>query len=218
MDLSFCGSVARSIFRAVPVTLSLTALAFCGALALSVVIAVIDYFRVPVLRQICGVYVSFFRGTPMIPQLFLLYFGLPSLIPALKSLSAYTICVIGLTLNSAAYMKEVIRGALLAVPAGQKEAALAHGMTSLQAMTRIILPQAGRVALPALFNDLVDIVKGSSVAFTIGVIEMTATAKMRAASSFNYFETYIVLMLIYWGIVLILERAEAAVEHRLARR
>lgn len=105
----------------------------------------------------------------------------------------------------------------MSVPTGQREAALAHGMTSVQAMFRIILPQAARVAVPGLFNDLVDIVKGSSVAFTIGVVEMTATAKIRAAASFNYFETYVVLMLCYWGIVLILERISALLERRLSK-
>ena len=217
LDLEYYWSVAKSVLAVIPTTLSLTFFAFFGALALSITLAVIEYFKVPVLHQISKVYVSFFRGTPMIPQLFLLYFGLPSVIPALKAIPAFTICVVGLTLNSAAYMKEVIRGALFSVPHGQKEAALAHGMTSLQAMFRIILPQTARVAVPGLFNDLVDIVKGSSVAFTIGIVEMTATAKLRAAASFNYFETYMVLMLCYWGIVLLLERVSAQLESRLAK-
>ena len=113
-------------------------------------------------------------------------------------------------------MKEVVRGALLSVPQGQKEAALAHGMTPVQTMFRIVLPQAARVAVPSLFNNLVDIVKGTSMAFTIGVIEITATASLRASVTFNYFEAYMVLMLLYWIIILILERLEAAVEKRLA--
>ncbi len=135
---------------------------------------------------------------------------------ALRDVPAFTVCVAGLTLNSAAYMKEVVRGALLSVPEGQKEAALAHGMTPVQTMFRIVLPQAARVAVPSLFNNLVDIVKGTSMAFTIGVIEITATASLRASVTFNYFEAYMVLMLLYWIIILILERLEAAVEKRLA--
>ena len=216
MSLEFSLNTLGAMVKVLPVTLSLTALSFAASLVLAIVIAVIDYFRVPVLKQVCGVYVSFFRGTPLIPQLFLLYFGIPTLVAALRDVPAFTVCVAGLTLNSAAYMKEVVRGALLSVPEGQKEAALAHGMTPVQTMFRIVLPQAARVAVPSLFNNLVDIVKGTSMAFTIGVIEITATASLRASVTFNYFEAYMVLMLLYWIIILILERLEAAVEKRLA--
>lgn len=216
MDLEFSIGVLGAMFRVLPVTLSLTALSFAASLVLAIFLAVIDYFKVPVLRQIGAVYVSFFRGTPLIPQLFLLYFGIPTFIRELRDVPAFTVCVIGLTLNSAAYMKEVVRGALLSVPDGQKEAAFAHGMTSMQTMFRIVLPQATRVAIPSLFNNLVDIVKGTSMAFTIGVIEITATANLRASVTFNYFEAYMILMLLYWVIILILERIEAIVEKRLA--
>ena len=216
MSLEFSLNTLGAMVKVLPVTLSLTALSFAASLVLAIVIAVIDYFRVPVLKQVCGVYVSFFRGTPLIPQLFLLYFGIPTFVAALRDVPAVTVCVAGLTLNSAAYMKEVVRGALLSVPEGQKEAALAHGMTPVQTMFRIVLPQAARVAVPSLFNNLVDIVKGTSMAFTIGVIEITATASLRASVTFNYFEAYMVLMLLYWIIILILERLEAAVEKRLA--
>lgn len=216
MDFEFAGSVFRTMLRALPVTLSMTAIAFILSLILAVLIAVVDYFKIPVLRQVFAVYVSFFRGTPLIPQLFLLYFGIPTFVPALRSVSAFTVCVIGLTLNSAAYMKEVVRGSLLSVPLGQKEAALAHGMSSMQAMMRIILPQATRVAIPSLFNNLVDIVKGTSMAFTIGVVEITAAANLRASVTFNYFEAYMILMLLYWVIVLVLERIEAIIEKKFA--
>lgn len=216
MNLDFSISALLAMLKVLPVTLELTLLAFTASLMLAVLIAVIDYFRVPVLRQICAVYVSFFRGTPLIPQLFLLYFGIPTFIRSLRDVPAFTVCVIGLTLNSAAYMKEVVRGALLSVPAGQKEAALAHGMTPMQTMFGIILPQAARVAVPSLFNNLVDIVKGTSMAFTIGVIEITATANLRASVTFNYFEAYMVLMLLYWVIILFLERMEGFVEKKMA--
>lgn len=215
MSLEFCLGTLQAMLKVLPVTLSLTVLSFIASLVLAILIAVIDYFRVPVIRQICEVYVSFFRGTPLIPQLFLLYFGIPTFIPSLRSIPAFSVCVVGLTLNSAAYMKEVVRGSLLSVSEGQKEAALAHGMTSMQTMFRIVLPQATRVAIPSLFNNLVDIVKGTSMAFTIGVIEITATANLRASVTFNYFEAYMVLMLLYWVIILILERVEAFVERRL---
>ena len=206
MNWIFVESCTKTVLKALPVTLELTVISFVLSLLLAVIIAIVDYFKIPVLRQIFAVYVSFFRGTPLIPQLFLLYFGIPTFIKPLRSIPAITICVIGLTLNSAAYMKEVVRGSLLSVPDGQKEAALAHGMTSMQTMTRIVLPQAARVAVPSLFNNLVDIVKGTSMAFTIGVVEITAAANLRASVTFNYFESYM--------IILVLERIEAIIEQK----
>ena len=154
MDFALTPSIFLKISQAVPMTLELTVISFLLALVLAISIAVVDYFKVPILNKICAVYVSFFRGTPLIPQLFLLYFGIPSVVPALRDISPFVVCIIGLTLNNAAYMKEVVRGALLSVPDGQKEAALAHGMTSRQAMFRIVLPQATRVAIPSLFYAL----------------------------------------------------------------
>lgn len=216
VDWTITGDIAASIFGAVPSTLSLAAVSYSLALILAVIIAMIDYFRVPVLRQIFGIYVSFFRGTPLIPQLFLLYFGIPSIIVSLRDISPFFACMIALTLNTAAYMKESIRGALLAVPIGQREAALALGMTEMQAMIYFILPQASRIAVPSLFNNLVDTIKGTSVAFTVGVIEMTAAAKLKAAVTFDYFASYLVLMFIYWIIILILEQIQKRIENRLS--
>lgn len=200
--------------KVVPLTLGMTIISFILALIIAVLIAVVDYYKIPVLNQILELYVSFFRGTPLIPQLFLLYFGIPTFIPALRNVPAIYICIVGLTLNAAAYMKEVVRGSILSVPKGQREAAYAHGMSSMQTMFKIILPQAAMVAIPSLFNNLVDILKGTSVAFTIGVMEMTAVANLRAAVTFNYFEAYIILMIVYWLIVFFMERAQKIIEKR----
>lgn len=217
MNLSFSIQVFKDMMGVLPVTISLTIFSFIAALVIAIIIAIVDYFKIPVIKQIFDVYVSFFRGTPLLPQLFLLYFGIPTFIKPLISVPAYIICIIGLTLNAAAYMKEVIRGSILSVPEGQKEAALAHGMTSMQTMTRIILPQAARVAIPSLFNNLVDIVKGTSMAFAIGVIEITATANLRASVTFNYFEAYMILMIMYWIIIVGLEQVEKKLESKMSK-
>lgn len=217
MNLSFSIQVFKDMMGVLPVTISLTIFSFIAALVIAIIIAIVDYFKIPVIKQIFDVYVSFFRGTPLLPQLFLLYFGIPTFIKPLRSVPAHIICIIGLTLNAAAYMKEVIRGSILSVPEGQKEAALAHGMTSMQTMTRIILPQAARVAIPSLFNNLVDIVKGTSMAFAIGVIEITATANLRASVTFNYFEAYMILMIMYWIIIVGLEQVEKKLESKMSK-
>lgn len=212
--MEFNIEVFKAIMKVVPLTLGMTIISFILALIIAVLIAVVDYYKIPVLNQILELYVSFFRGTPLIPQLFLLYFGIPTFIPALRNVPAIYICIVGLTLNAAAYMKEVVRGSILSVPKGQREAAYAHGMSSMQTMFKIILPQAAMVAIPSLFNNLVDILKGTSVAFTIGVMEMTAVANLRAAVTFNYFEAYIILMIVYWLIVFFMERAQKVIEKR----
>lgn len=212
--MEFNIEVFKAIMKVVPLTLGMTIISFILALIIAVLIAVVDYYKIPVLNQILEIYVSFFRGTPLIPQLFLLYFGIPTFIPALRNVPAVYICIVGLTLNAAAYMKEVVRGSILSVPKGQREAAYAHGMSSMQTMFKIILPQAAMVAIPSLFNNLVDILKGTSVAFTIGVMEMTAVANLRAAVTFNYFEAYIILMIVYWLIVFFMERVQKIIEKR----
>lgn len=212
--MEFNIEVFKAIMKVVPLTLGMTIISFILALIIAVLIAVVDYYKIPVLNQILEIYVSFFRGTPLIPQLFLLYFGIPTFIPALRNVPAVYICIVGLTLNAAAYMKEVVRGSILSVPKGQREAAYAHGMSSMQTMYKIILPQAAMVAIPSLFNNLVDILKGTSVAFTIGVMEMTAVANLRAAVTFNYFEAYIILMIVYWLIVFFMERVQKIIEKR----
>ena len=212
--MEFSIEVFSAILKVIPLTLGMTIISFVLALIIAVLIAVVDYYKIPVLNQILELYVSFFRGTPLIPQLFLLYFGIPTFVPSLRSIPALYICIVGLTLNAAAYMKEVVRGAILSVPKAQREAAYAHGMSSMQTMFKIILPQAAMVAIPSLFNNLVDILKGTSVAFTIGVMEMTAVANLRAAVTFNYFSANITLMLMYWLIVFLMERAQKIIEKK----
>lgn len=212
--MEYSKEIFLAILKVVPLTLVMTAISFVLALIIAIIIAVVEYNKIPVLKQIFSVYVSFFRGTPLVPQLFLLYFGIPAYVPALRAFPAVYICIVGLTLNAAAYMKEVVRGSILSVPKGQREAAYAHGMSSMQTMFKIILPQAAMVAIPSLFNNLVDILKGTSVAFTIGVMEMTAVASLRASATFKYLETYAMLMISYWIIVFIMERIQKVIEKR----
>ena len=218
MNADYYLKVIIPMLEALPTTLSITFFSFILGLLLAVILALIDHFKTPILSQIATVFVSFFRNTPQIPQLFLLYFGLPTLFPILKTASPYFICIIALSFNAAAYMKEVIRGSILSVPQGQIEAALAHGVPHLKIMQSIVLPQAIRVALPSLFNNLVDVLKGSSIAFTIGVVEITAVAKLRAAVSFNYFETFMLLILVYWGLIILLERISIRLVRYLGKK
>ncbi|MCK6265612.1 amino acid ABC transporter permease [Vibrio sp. ZSDE26] len=185
------------------------------SLALAVVLANIRVFKVPVLDQLSQLYISFFRGTPLLVQLFLLYYGLPQIFPIFIGLDAFSAAVIGLTLHFAAYMAESIRAAIIGIDRSQMEASLSVGMTSTQAMRRIILPQATRIALPSLMNYFIDMIKSTSLAFTLGVAEIMARAQMEASSSFRFFEAFLAVALIYWGVVLILTRIQILAEAKL---
>lgn len=213
--------VFLDILRAMPwgvwQTLCISFLSFLGALVLAFAVAMIDYYDMPLLKGLSRVYLSIFRGTPLIAQMFFLYFGMPVLFPAFRSLSSYWAGVVSLAMNMGAYMSETLRGALNAVPEGQREAALTIGMTEGQLMRRIVLPQALRIAIPPLSNNLIDTIKGSSVVFTVGVVDLMAVAKMKSAVGLRYFEGYAAAMLMYWLIITFATRVQRRLELRLSR-
>ncbi|WP_413285502.1 amino acid ABC transporter permease [Vibrio sp. MA40-2] len=185
------------------------------SLILSIIIANIRVFSIPVLDQLSQLYISFFRGTPLLVQLFLLYYGLPQIFPILIGIDAFSASIIGLTLHFSAYMAESIRAAIIGIDRSQMEASLSVGMTTNQAMRRIILPQAARVALPSLMNYFIDMIKSTSLAFTLGVAEIMAKAQMEAASSFKFFEAFLAVALIYWVVVIVLTRVQIWAEFKL---
>ena len=150
-------------------------------------------------------------------QLFLFYYGLPQVLPALTAIDGVTAAVLGLTLHFAAYMAESIRGAILGIDRSQWEAGYAVGMTRLQLMRRIVLPQAARVAAPTLLNYFIDMIKSTSLAFTLGVTEMMGATQKEAAGSFRYFEAFLVVAVLYWIIVETLSFVQRRMEARLGR-
>ncbi|CQR71175.1 putative amino-acid permease protein YxeN [Sporomusa ovata DSM 2662] len=214
-DVDFALNLLPLMFRYLKVTLTMSVVALCLALILAVLIALIVQARIVILYPLTRVGVSFFRGTPLIAQLFFLYFGLVQLFPVLKGMDAFTAAVIGLSLNASAYMSETLRGAIMSVDKGQMEACLSVGMTYLQAMRRVILPQAVRVAIPALSNNFVDIIKGSALAFTLGVTELMATAQMEGAASYRFLEAFTAVIIMYWLIALALGRIQGKLEQKM---
>lgn len=214
-DVDFALKLFPLMVKYLRVTLSMSVLALGIALPLAVGIALLLQVRRRVVYPVLGVYVSFFRGTPLIAQLFFLYFGVVQVVPGLRGMDAFTAAVLGLSLNAAAYMSETLRGALAAVDKGQLEACLSVGMTYLQAMRRVVLPQAARVAVPALANNFVDIVKGSALAFTLGVTELTATAQMEGAAAYRFMEAFTDVIIMYWIIALALGYLQQRLERQL---
>lgn len=203
------------LFKYLGTTMGMAVIGMFFALILAIVIANIRIFEVPVLNSICQLYISFFRGTPLLVQMFLFYYGLPQLIPALVGMNAFTAAVIALTLHFASYMTESIRASIIGIERSQMEASLSIGMTTYQAMTRIILPQATRIAFPSLVNYFIDMIKSTSLAFTLGVVEIMSTAQTEASSSFKYLEAFLAVALIYWAIVVIMTRLQGMAERKL---
>jgi len=198
-------------------TMKMASLGLVFALILAVNMAVVRVLKVPLLDWLVQLFISFFRGTPLLVQLFLLYYGLPQMFPVMVGIDAFTAAVIGLSLHFSAYMAESIRAAILGIDKSQMEAALSIGQSSLMAMRRIILPQAARIALPSLMNQFVDMIKSTSLAFTLGVAELMARAQMEASSSFRFFESFLAVALIYWAVVVIFTQLQNRLEKHLNR-
>jgi putative amino-acid transport system permease protein len=200
-----------------PLTLQLAGVGMVLALILACLFAVIRVLRIPVMNQLTIVFISFFRGTPLLVQLFLFYYGLPQLVSALTVIDGITATIMGLTMHFSAYMAESIRAAIVGVDRSQTEAALSIGMTNGQMMRRIVLPQATRVALPTLMNYFIDMIKATSLAFTLGVTELMGATQKEAAGSFLYFEAFIVAAIMYWIVVELLSKLQHYLEIRLNR-
>lgn len=201
LDTAYMLEIAPVILSYVPRTLMMAGIAMLGALVLSAVLATIRVLKIPVLDWLVALFISFFRGTPLLVQLFLFYFGLPQLVSALTAITGMQAAILGLMLHFSAYMAESIRGAILGVDRSQWEAAESLGMTRMRMLRRIILPQAARIAAPTLLNYFIDMIKSTSLAFTLGVTEMMGAAQKEAAGSFLYLEAFLVVALFYWVIV-----------------
>ncbi len=193
------------------VTLPLTAVSFALALVIAVIVALIRYADIRVLRELCRFYVWIVRGTPLLVQLYLVFYGLPSVG---ITLNAYLCAVLVFGFNEGAYMAETMRGALESVSRGQVEAGYCVGLNYLQIMTHIVLPQAFRTAFPALSNSLISMLKGTSLAATITVLEMFREAQVINGRVYESLGLYSEVAVIY----LIFCTALTWLQHKLEKR
>ena len=198
---------------ALRVTIPLTALSFALALVVSVIVALIQYAKVPVLKQICRFYIWIVRGTPLLVQLYLVFYGLPN---AGILIDAFPAAVLVLGFNEAAYMAESMRGALESVSRGQLEAGYCVGLNYMQIMAHIVLPQAFRTAFPALSNSLISMMKGTSLAATITVVEMFRQATVINARVYESLGLYTEVALIYLAFCTLLTWLQHIGERKLA--
>ncbi len=201
LDVDYMVGLLPVLLSYLPLTLELAVAGMALGLVLANLLAIVRVLKLPVLDPIVRVFISFFRGTPLLVQLFLFYYGLPQVLSFMTAINGITATILGLTLHFSAYMAESIRAAIIGVDRSQTEAALSIGMTTPQMMRRVVLPQAARVAAPTLMNYFIDMIKSTSLAFTLGVTELMGATQKEAAGSFLYFEAFITVALIYWAVV-----------------
>lgn len=222
----------RSVFDAIPkilerlpVTLGLTAAGAFFGLILALGFAIVKINRVRVLYPLQALLVSFLRGTPILVQLMLTYYGIPLLLKALNTkyglelninaIPAQVFAITAFAFNEAAYTSETLRAAIQSVNSGEIEAARSLGMTERQVYRRVIIPNAAVVATPTLINTLIGLTKGTSLVFSAGIVEMFAQAQILGGSDYRYFERFISVALVYWGISIIIENIGRLIEKKM---
>ncbi|ETF04408.1 amino acid ABC transporter permease [Advenella kashmirensis W13003] len=200
--------------NALLLTLLLSASSFILGCVLGLFIALARISSFRVLRYAAFVYVSIFRGTPLLVQLLLIYFGLPRIGIVLEPVPS---AIIALTLFTASYLSENFRSGINAVDKGQWEAGLSMGLSYRKLMQRIILPQGLVIAIPTVGSRLIALVKDTSLASTVTVVELTRVADQVGAATFRYMEMFLMVGAIYWIINQILTILQTFLEERFAR-
>lgn len=207
---SFWPLLHGAIFGTIPLALA----SFAIGLVLALVLALMRLSRQRWVSSIARVYISLVRGTPLLVQLFVIFYGLPSLGVVIDP---WPCAIIAFSINVGGYAAEVIRAAILSVPKGQWEAAYMIGMSHRRALARIILPQAARVSVPPLSNTFISLVKDTSLASLILVTELFREAQQVAAFSQQFMALYLEAALLYWIICLVLSSGQTVLEKRLDR-
>lgn len=187
-------SFFRIIIPGIQITIPLTIISFSIALVIATLTAIVQVANMPVLKQLARIYVWFIRGTPLLVQLYLVYFGLPYFN---IMLDAYVSAVLVFSINTGAYASETMRAAIESIPKGQFEAGYCVGMSYSQIMRRIVLPQAMRTAFPPLSNSLISLIKDTSLAATITVGEMLLESQKIISLTWQSFPIYMELALVY---------------------
>jgi arginine/lysine/histidine transport system permease protein len=217
MNLDFMQIVPSMpyILGGIKVTLQIVATAALLGFALGILLALFKISRFKILTWVADAYTSVFRGTPLILQLMIIYYGVPQIIGF--EIQPYPAAVIAFALNSGAYISEIIRAGILAVDKGQQEAAMALGIPYRRMMRDIILPQALKNILPALMNEFITLTKESAIVTVIGVSDVMRRAYQVGGETYSFFEPFIFAGLIYYILVMVLTVLGKAVEKRMRR-
>ena len=214
-----------AVIGKLPVTILLALGGAFFGIIFAMIFALVKINRVRILYPIQAVFVSFLRGTPLLVQLMLTYYGIPLILKAINqsygtafninAIPAELFAIVALAFNEAAYASETIRAAILSVDPGEIEAARSLGMTNRQVYRRIIIPNAAVVATPTLINSLIGLTKGTSLAFSASVVEIFAQARIIGGSDLTYFERFITVSIVYWIVNILIEILGRHIERRL---
>jgi len=210
--ISFFAQSLPKLLDGLSITLFLTFLSLILGFLLGISLALGRLYTPKIISWLCIGYIEIIRGTPLLVQLFILYFGLPSVGIRLTPITA---AVIGLSLNSGAYQAEYLRGSIQSIKSGQMIAARTLGMTKIQAVAHVILPQSLRTSIPAWSNELIYLLKYTSIAYIIQVVELTAEGKFIAADTFRYLEIFTMIAIIYLSLTVLFTEIIDRIEHRI---
>lgn len=225
-DITFMFVAIKEALRYTPVTLALALMPFVIGISFGTLFALVRLFKVKILSELIQIYVVIAKGIPVVLQLLVVYFaivqGFDSLADALhwsirsKDINVIYIAFVALATFGTANISESIRGALASVDRGQYEAAYSVGMTRIQALRRIILPQALPAAIPMLCSNLIGLVKGSSLVFMISVIDLMNGALIPANTNYKFLEAYVAAAIVYWILNVGIEKVSFMAEKRLS--
>jgi L-cystine transport system permease protein len=225
IDIPFIWAAFKEIIKALPITLILTLVPLLAGFLIGIGVALIRIYKVKYIYRIANGYVSFFRGTPIIMHIMVIYFGFPLLLDQISlkfdlgiqtnKIPIILFVLIALTLAAGSYLSEIIRSGILSVSNGQMEAAYSVGMTKFQAMIRIILPQALAQSIPNFTNIFVGFLHTSSIAFLVSQKEVTGAANIVASVNLKFLEAFIAAGIIYWGITILVEGISFLLEKKV---
>ena len=206
-------SFPKMLLPGLKMTIPLTAISFSIALVIAVIAAMIRVAKVPVLQQLVRFYIWVVRGTPLLVQLYVVFYGLPNLGVVLEP---FPTAVLVFSINEGAYCAETMRAAIESIPQGQMEAGMCVGMNWLQTMWHVVLPQAFRTAFPPLSNSLISMLKDTSLAANITVMEMFMVTQRIASRYYEHLALYIEVAIIYLLFCTVLTKLQAVCEKKLA--
>ncbi|NBD26545.1 amino acid ABC transporter permease [Paenibacillus glycinis] len=225
LDPSFIWEAFVKLLPVIPTTLLITVVSVACGFVIGTAVAFVRIYKVPVLHPIASAYVTFIRGTPMLTHLLIIYFGLPMIIDAVSaqlglgfrsaSIPMIDFAFLAFSITAGGYMSEVVRSGLLTVNRGQIEAAYSVGMTTPQAIRRIVFPQAMAASIPNLANSFIGMLHASTLAFTVSVVEIFAKAQIVASTNWKFFEAYLAAAVIFWGLTVLIERVAVILEKRM---
>jgi L-cystine transport system permease protein len=225
IDIPFIWTAFKEIIKALPITLILTIVPLLAGFLIGIGVALVRIYKVKFFYRIANGYVSFFRGTPIIMHIMVIYFGFPLLLDQLSlrfdlgiqtnKIPIILFVLIALTLAAGSYLSEIIRSGIISVSNGQMEAAYSVGMTKFQAMIRIILPQALAQSIPNFTNVFVGFLHTSSIAFLVSQKEVTGAANIVASVNLKFLEAFIAAGIIYWGITILVEGISFLLEKKV---